>query len=141
MLSPKLWRNFPKEYGYSRKIRFPLGIKPMKLTPQQFLDKLFELEGSNEYLIELCKQQKDYRKQCLKIMSEVFELPEQSIRNWGYGFEKMPKIYCKFLGVIYERLLALREIHYQNISPAKNLPSPYFQSKLGWQDRLKNLTG
>lgn len=117
MRGPNLWRKFPQEYGYSRKICFPLGIKPVELTPQEFLDKLFELEGSNEYLIELCKQQKDYRQRCLKVMSALFQLPEPTVRNWGYEFEKMPKIYRKFLGVIYERLFALREIHCRNITP------------------------
>jgi len=82
--------------------RLRLNVKdlPKPLTPRQFCQAYFGLEGLPPEEMAEAETESGYRKKCVKLLAKVLNMTERSVRYWGPGlnFEKMPEHYKASLG-------------------------------------------
>lgn len=85
------------------------------LEPRQFLRCCFGIaELSNESLLEE-ETDSQYRKNCITVLSSIFNLERATVRNWGndLNFEGIPN-YCK-IGLAYVRATGISSSTIANI--------------------------
>ena len=110
MVSPTLPNRIEEKPNNSPfKCPFPLEIEPENLSPQEFCRRMLGIAGMPENYLRLYENQRNYRKECILLLSRILDVNPNTIKNWGLNFAKMPYTYRRILGVYYERLKLIRE--------------------------------
>jgi hypothetical protein len=89
---------------------FSLDNTPKPLSARDFCRKIFAIDEMPAHYIKLYENQIGYRQKCIKLLGDTLGLTPNTIKNWGYEFQKMPPTHRRTLGMAYERWRALHEL-------------------------------